>query len=184
MHGREAGSTRARVTDAAALVLGVAVILAPVAARNYAVGGGFYVTTSQFGPNFYIGNNPRVRRHVHVVAFGSRCARVRASGCDRARGTRVGRRLTPSEVSSYWSNALDFIVPSQVHGCGSLDGRWCCSGTPTEMLDTESQESHAEWSTLLSVGGMVGHFGLLVPLALLGVIATWPSARASGSSTR
>ena len=29
-----------------------------MAARNSYVGGGFYLTTSQFGPNFYIGNNP------------------------------------------------------------------------------------------------------------------------------
>jgi hypothetical protein len=27
--------------------------------RNYAVAGGFYLTTSQFGPNLYLGNNPR-----------------------------------------------------------------------------------------------------------------------------
>jgi len=38
---------------------GVALLLIPVAVRNYAVGGGFYLTTSQFGPNLYLGNNPR-----------------------------------------------------------------------------------------------------------------------------
>jgi hypothetical protein len=42
-----------------------------------------------------------------------------------------------------------------------------------EMLDTESQESHAEWSAVLRMGGWFGHFGVLVPLALLGVIAMW-----------
>ena len=35
----------------------------------------------------------------------------------------------------------------------------------TEMLDTESQEAHAEWSWPLRIGGFVGHFGVLVPLA-------------------
>ena len=44
----------------------------------------------------------------------------------------------------------------------------------TEMLDTESQESHAEWSTVLRIAGHAGHFGVLVPLALLGVLVTWP----------
>ena len=44
----------------------------------------------------------------------------------------------------------------------------------TEMVDTESQEAHAEWSLPLRLGGLVGHFGLLVPLALFGVIVTWP----------
>src|SRR6185436_4451529 len=32
----------------------------------------------------------------------------------------------------------------------------------------------AEWSLPLRLGGLVGHFGILVPLALLGVIVTWP----------
>ena len=42
------------------------------------------------------------------------------------------------------------------------------------MLDTESQESYADWSAPLAVGSWFGHFGLLVPLAVLGVIVTWP----------
>ncbi len=44
----------------------------------------------------------------------------------------------------------------------------------TEMVDTESQEAHAEWSLPLRLGGLVGHFGILVPLALFGVFVTWP----------
>ena len=44
----------------------------------------------------------------------------------------------------------------------------------TEMLDTESQEAHAEWSWPLRLGGFIGHFGILVPLAALGIMLTWP----------
>ncbi|MGH9202664.1 MAG: glycosyltransferase family 39 protein, partial [Vicinamibacterales bacterium] len=47
-----------RFGTAGAFVIGLALVLLPVVARNYAVGGGLYLTTSQFGPNFYIGNNP------------------------------------------------------------------------------------------------------------------------------
>src|SRR6185436_16444420 len=43
----------------------------------------------------------------------------------------------------------------------------------TEMLDTESQESYAEWSWPLRFGSWFGHFGVLVPLALLGAILSW-----------
>ena len=174
MHGRRGWLTRARVTDAAALVLGVAVVLAPVAARNYAIGGGFYVTTSQFGPNFYIGNNPRSDGTYMSLRPGRGAPEYERQDATELAEHAIGRRLTPSEVSSYWSNrALDFI--------GSQPGAWlrltgrkvALLWNADEMLDTESQESHAEWSTLLSVGGWFGHFGLLVPLALLGVIATW-----------
>src|SRR5262249_46355822 len=48
-----------RLARAALFLAGLALVLAPVAARNAYVGGGFYITTSQFGPNFYIGNNAR-----------------------------------------------------------------------------------------------------------------------------
>jgi len=41
-----------RARAAAVFVAGVAIVLVPVAARNAYVGGGFYVTTSQAGPNF------------------------------------------------------------------------------------------------------------------------------------
>ena len=174
IHGRRGWLTRARVTDAAALVLGVAVILAPVAARNYAIGGGFYVTTSQFGPNFYIGNNPRSDGTYMSLRPGRGAPEYERQDATELAEHALGRRLTPSEVSNYWSNrALDFI--------GSQPGAWlrligrkgALLWNADEMLDTESQQSHAEWSTLLSVGGWFGHFGLLVPLALLGVIATW-----------
>src|SRR5262249_16672421 len=42
----------ARAQRALLFIAGLAVVLAPVAARNAYVGGGFYITTSQFGPNF------------------------------------------------------------------------------------------------------------------------------------
>jgi tetratricopeptide (TPR) repeat protein len=171
---RDRRLTRARATEAAALVFGVAVVLAPVAARNYAIGGGFYVTTSQFGPNFYIGNNPRSDGTYMSLRPGRGAPEYERQDATELAEHASGRRLTPSEVSSYWSSrALDFI--------GSQPGAWLrligrkvtLLWNADEMLDTESQESHAEWSTLLSVGGWFGHFGLLVPLALLGVIATW-----------
>src|SRR6185295_9203516 len=59
MLARLRAPVRHRAAAAAAFVAGVAVVLAPVVVRNMAVGGGFHLTTSQFGPNLYIGNNPR-----------------------------------------------------------------------------------------------------------------------------
>ena len=169
----EAHETHERPRQAA-LVLGVALILVPVAARNYAVGGGFYVTTSQFGPNFYIGNNPRSDGTYMSLRPGRGAPEYERQDATELAEHALGRRLTPSEVSNYWSGrALDFIS-SQPGAWMRLVGRkLALLWNADEMLDTESQESHAEWSMLLSIGGWFGHFGLLVPLALLGVIATW-----------
>ena len=44
--------------SAIAFAVGLALIFTPVVIRNYAIDGGLYLTTSQFGSNFYIGNNP------------------------------------------------------------------------------------------------------------------------------
>ena len=49
---------------------GLAVVLLPVAARNYSVGGGLYLTTSQFGSNLYIGNNPTADGTYASIRFG------------------------------------------------------------------------------------------------------------------
>jgi tetratricopeptide (TPR) repeat protein len=172
--GRGWTLTRARATEAAGLLLGVVVVLGPVAARNYAIGGELYVTTSQFGPNFYIGNNPRSDGTYMSLRPGRGAPEYERQDATELAEHAVGRQLTPSEVSNYWSTrALDFI--------GSQPGAWlrlmgrklALLWNADEMLDTESQESHAEWSTVLAVGGWFGHFGLLVPLAMLGIIMTW-----------
>ena len=48
----------------------------------------------------------------------------------------------------------------------------------TEIIDTESQESHAdEYSWPLATLGRVWHFGVLLPLAVIGGVLTWPRRR-------
>ena len=49
---------RRRLLFAGTLLVGLAVMILPVAIRNKVVGGELLLTTAQFGPNFYIGNNP------------------------------------------------------------------------------------------------------------------------------
>ena len=167
-------STRQRAIEAAALVLGVATVLVPVAARNYVVGHEILVTTAQFGPNFYIGNNPRSDGTYMSLRPGRGAPEYERQDATELAQHALGRQLTPSEVSSYWSNrAWDFIA-SQPGAWMRLVGRkLALLWNAGEMLDTESQESHAEWSIVLAIGGWFGHFGLLVPLALLGILATW-----------
>ena len=170
--------TSQRVTEAGALLFGVALVLVPVAARNYAVGGGLYVTTSQFGSNFYIGNNPRSDGTYMSLRPGRGAPEYERQDATELAEHALGRRLTPSEVSAYWSSrALDFIVSEPAAWTRLVGRKVLLLWNADEMLDTESQETHAEWSTVLSVGGWFGHFGLLVPLALLGVMATWHERR-------
>ena len=175
--------TAARLRDrvrlgTAPFLLGLAVVLLPVAARNYAVGGGFFVTTSQFGTNFYLGNNPHTDGTAGSLVAGRGAAEYEQRDAIDLAERATGRSLSPAEVSAFWTDrALSFIT-SQPWAWMRLMGRkTLLLVNRTEMLDTESQESYAEWSTPLRIGSIVGHFGVLVPLAAIGLIWTWPDRR-------
>ncbi len=161
-----------------AFVLGLTVVLLPVAARNYAVTGGFYLTTSQFGPNFYIGNNP--------VADGTYMSLRPGRGApefERQDATELAERarqrsLTPGEVSSYWTEqALAYITSQPADWLALVGRKFALLWNRGEMLDTESQESYGDISPVLGVLGVIGHFGVVVPLALVGLIGAWPDRR-------
>jgi tetratricopeptide (TPR) repeat protein len=174
----ETHPTRRRRAEAAAFVFGLAFVLVPVAVRNYAVGGGFYLTTSQFGPNFYIGNNARSDGTYAPLRPGRGAPEYERQDATELAEHALGRSLTPAEVSSYWTDrALDFITSRPEAWITLLGRKFLLIWNADEMLDTESQETHAESSTLLRVGAWFGHFGLLVPLAVVGVIATWRERR-------
>ncbi len=170
-----APSRRTRVATAAMLVLGLALVLLPVAVRNSVVGGGFYLTTSQFGPNFYIGNNARADGTYMSLRSGRGSPEYEREDATALAEAATGRRLSPAGVSSYWTEeALSFVRSDPFAWLNLLGRKFALLWNRSEMLDTESQESHAEWSTLLRLGGRLGHFGVLVPLALLGLMLTWP----------
>jgi Flp pilus assembly protein TadD len=170
-----AAGWRTRIAAAGMFVLGLTSVLLPVAARNSVVGGGFYLTTSQFGPNFYIGNNARADGTYMSLRFGRGAPEYEREDATALAEAATGRHLSPAEVSSYWTKrALAFIRSDPLAWLKLLGRKFALLWNRSEMLDTESQETHAEWSTPLRLGGRLGHFGVVVPLALLGLLVTWP----------
>lgn len=82
--------------------VGAALMIAPVAIRNSVVGGDRVLISSQGGVNFYIGNNPQSDGRTAIVpgtpggwwaGYHATIARAEAA---------LGRKLKPSEVSSYY----------------------------------------------------------------------------------
>ena len=74
--------------------------------RNYAVGGGFYLTTSQFGSNFYIGNNPATDGTYMALRSGRGAPEYERQDATELAEHAVGRTLTPAEVSAYWTTCV------------------------------------------------------------------------------
>jgi tetratricopeptide (TPR) repeat protein len=164
-----------RLRYVAVFVAGLAIVLVPVAARNAYVGGGFYLTTSQFGPNFYIGNNPRADGTYMSLRFGRGAPEYERQDATDLAEHALGRTLSPSEVSSYWTDrALNFIGAHPAAWLRLEARKFLLLWNAREMLDTESLESYAEWSWPLRVLAPFTHFGVIVPLALLGIVLVWP----------
>lgn len=164
-----------RWTSAAALfMVGLTLVLAPVAVRNAVVGGGLYLTTSQFGSNFFIGNNPASDGTYMALREGRGAPEFERRDATELAERAAGRRLTPSEVSAYWfRRSLDYIRSDTADWLALIARKTALLVNADEMLDTESLESHAEHSTVLALTARVLHFGVLLPLAVFGGIVAW-----------
>jgi tetratricopeptide (TPR) repeat protein len=161
-----------------AFVIGLAIVLTPVVVRNYAIDGGFYLTTSQFGSNFYIGNNPGADGTYASIRFGRGAPEFERIDAKEVAEASVGRDLSASEVSSYWTGrALGYITSQPLDWLRLTGRKMLLLVNRTEMVDTESLESHAEWSAPVAWLSWIAHFGILVPLAVLGIIVTWRDRR-------
>ena len=172
--GRLQLTQRQRVLNAGVLVLGLTLVLFPVALRNRLVGGEWHLTTSQFGPNLYIGNNPSADGTYSALREGRGTPEYeRQDAIDLAEAA-TGRRLTPGEVSAFWVHETVKFARSEPGAWLTLMARKAALvWNRTEFVDTESQASYEEWSPLVRGLAYVGHFGVLVPLAVFGVLATW-----------
>jgi tetratricopeptide (TPR) repeat protein/4-amino-4-deoxy-L-arabinose transferase-like glycosyltransferase len=167
-------SAMPRARAVAFFVAGLAVVLLPVGVRNRVVGGEFYLTTAQSGPNFFIGNNANADGAYIPLRLGRGSPEYERVDATDLASQAAGRPLSPGEISSYWTGrALDYIRAQPVDWL-ALEGRkFRLLWNAAEVVDTEGQESHADYSPILRVAGYLTHFGVLVPLAVLGIWLTW-----------
>jgi tetratricopeptide (TPR) repeat protein len=164
---------RVRSLRIAAVALGLALVLVPVGLRNAALGGRFLVTTSQSGPNFYIGNNPQATGRYAPLREGRGDARYERTDATLLAQAARGRELTPAEVSAYWFERSREWIAERPGAWFALLGRKAgLTWHAGEIMDTDSLEAHADESAVLRLTSSVLHFGIVVPLALVGVWAT------------
>jgi len=94
----------------ASFLAGVALVLLPVAFRNWLVGGNFLPTTFQGGVNFYIGNNPQANGTYRSLSPGKEVPSYERTEPVRLAEMETGRSLSPYEVSRFWlQKSLDWI---------------------------------------------------------------------------
>lgn len=172
---RRTGATwRTRLAAPALAIAGMAAVLLPVAARNMAVGGEFHLTTSQFGSNFYLGNNPRANGS-YVPLRGARGnPQFERHDTTLLAEQAMGRTLTPQEVSDYWLGQALAWIRSEPGAFALLTARkTMLLVNDVEIADTDDLYGTADLVAPLAAFRTLARFGLLLPLAVLGALLTW-----------
>jgi tetratricopeptide (TPR) repeat protein len=150
-----------------------AVILLPVGLRNWRVGGEFHLTTSQLGPNLYIGNNPQANGTYVPLVKGHGSVMYEQRDATELAESAAGRRLTPGEVSAYWrARATDWIRQHPGTWLRLVGKKILLLLNRIEAADTEDPYTYAESSGMLRVALAVCNAGVIAPLALVGVYMT------------
>jgi tetratricopeptide (TPR) repeat protein len=162
-----------RAARASALLVGALVVLAPVAIHNRLAGGVWLLTTSQLGPNLYIGNSDTATGTYVPLRPGRGNVAFEQKDAAELAAESLGRPAGPAEVSVFWRNrAFDWIRGHPRRWLRLTAFKLVLLANRREAPDTEDPSTYAEWSAPLRLTDAVFNFGLLAPLALFGVWIT------------
>lgn len=156
-----------------ALVLGFALVAAPIAARNYALGREWIPFTYNGGLNLYIGNSPQANgtfilvTGTQVVASTEEPEGVGIDGREYLRLT-TGRTFTPAASSRHWTDrALAWMREHPGQAVELAVRRLAMMWNRVEYPQVENVDEFRQVAGPLGLPG-VGTFAWLGPLALLG----------------
>jgi tetratricopeptide (TPR) repeat protein len=162
------------VRPIAVFARGVALMLTPVAVRNYVVGHEVLLTTSQFGANFYIGNNEHADGKYDSLRWGHGSFPLERRDAFEIAEEATGARLTARQVSAYWSDrAWAWIRSHPLDWLKLMARKWMLVWNANEIADSDEPRVYEDASPVLTVLGRSVVFGTVCPLALVGVAATW-----------
>jgi tetratricopeptide (TPR) repeat protein len=166
-------SLRTRATWIALLLFGASIPLVSVGLRNYRVGGEFALTTSQFGTNFFIGNNANARGfYLPLRLFRGNVKHERDDAIEMAEAA-AGRDLSPREVSEFWTGrALDYIKSNPIEWLGLMGRKTLLVWNAVEASDSEDIAVYRHFSWMLDALARVFNFGTIVSLAVAGLWLT------------
>jgi tetratricopeptide (TPR) repeat protein len=154
---------------------GLLLVLVPVGLRNLVRGGEFKLTTSQLGANFFIGNNAAADGTYRSVRKIIGEPQLEGNDAARLAERATGRTMAPGEVSNFWlQKALTYVRTEPLGWVRLLGKKWLMVWNAREVEDSDDFYIYTRWSWLLTTLGWIGHFGILAPLAALGI---WISCR-------
>jgi tetratricopeptide (TPR) repeat protein len=163
--------------SAAVFLLGFFVALGPIIWRNYWVSGELILTTYQAGANFYTGNNPANGTGVFQNVPFVRPQTIYEENDFKAEAeARSGRRLSPSEVSSFWfKEGLKHITAHPGFAARVIYQKFALFWSDYEVTDAWDMYFLRRYSPVMAMP-LLG-MGLLLPLAVLGVLVGFRKSR-------
>ena len=165
---------------AAALLLGCALIIAPVTVRNYVMGGDWVLISHNAGINFYIGNNPHYERTVNIRPGKDWAQLVEKpeveAGIER-----------PSAKSHYFfRQSWQFISADPLGYLGLLAHKlrlfWRGDEIQRNLDPYYARHNSTALRLLLWKYGLAFPFGLVAPLALIGMACLWRRSDADAAT--
>ena len=160
------------------LGIGLCLVFLPVTLRNYVVGGEFVLTTSQLGPNFYIGNNKAATGFYEPLVEGHSDWKFERSDAKKLAEDELGQELTPNQISDFWlGKAINDIRDNPLGWLRLIGKKWLMVWNATETSDSESIYAHYRFSNLLNLLGQVFQFGVILPIAILGICLSWQNRK-------
>lgn len=167
-------------------LLGVLIPVLAVTARNLAVTGEFILISSQGGVNIYIGNNPDtdgLTMLMPEVRLDESMSWKDFTGATReAAEAETGTELTAAGESSFWTGkTIDFIVNNPGQFIGNTFKKVVYFLVGFENSDNADIYFTRNYSSLFSIllwrKGIFFPFGLILPLAVIGIFASWKRRR-------
>lgn len=151
--------------------LGLFLVLFPVAARNASLGGEWSPTTFQSGPNFYIGNGIGATGVYQPLVPGHESPEFERADAQAIAEYETGRALSAREVSKFWmTRSLADIYEQPGRWVALLGRKILMTFNNYEVPDVESPAVHRFWSVPLNLLWYVSGFGLIFPLAAVGML--------------
>jgi 4-amino-4-deoxy-L-arabinose transferase-like glycosyltransferase len=155
------------------MVLGIAIVIAPVALRNKYVGGEWVVTVASGGMNFWTGNNPTSHgAYVGAPFVTSEEPQYEDEDFRKEASRRLGRELTVSQASDYWyKEGFSFLVNNPARSLWLMWRKTLSFWHKIELPSDLNYYFARDFSSVIGMNPL--SFGLFAPLGLMGIILAW-----------
>jgi tetratricopeptide (TPR) repeat protein len=168
-----AETARRRWTAVGLLAAGFVLATAPWVARNQIVLGELVLSTPNLGQNFAMGNSAGATGTYRDFGLGHASAELEQAYWVRTAAEALGREPSAQEVSAYYLRlALRWIAENPGAWLALTAKKAWMTWNAYEAYDTEDYYLYAQHSAILAGLDHVWHFGILTPLAALGLCLT------------